>query len=131
MKDVLCAILPIGAAILTKDISVAYIGVGLNVMVACSAGTYAAFSFSKGNETRSQLFGLFIACVIMGCALTAISFEVIQYFQPKMVFSEGFKVAVGTIVSFIGRFFLPWLAEVARSGSWLDRVPFLQKKDKE
>lgn len=127
MKNVLIAAVPLVASVITRDISVAYVGVGLNVIVACSAGSYASFSFSKGTETRKEMFGLFIACVIMGCAMTAITFGLIEHFQ-KVVISEGFKAGVGALVSFIGRFFLPWAAETIRSGTWVNWLPFIQKK---
>lgn len=99
----------------------------LSLIVACSAGAYASFSFTKGTETRIQLFNLFTACVIMGAAMTVIVFGLLEHFQPKMVISDTFRAGVGALVSFIGRYLLPWMAETFRSGAWVNWLPFVQK----
>src|SRR4249919_2213707 len=112
-------------AFITPEITVAYIGVPLNVVVACAAGAYSSFSFGDKVEPRSRMFPLFLACVIMGCAMTGITNAMIGYWLPKLHVTSGGQAALGAMVSCLARFIIPALIE--RIGPLLDKVPFLRK----
>lgn len=118
------------AGYFSAQISVDYIGVPLNVIVACILGTYSSFSVGERVEPRSAMFKLSVGCVIMGAAFTAICTAAIEHWTEfKMI--PGLQAGLGAGVSFITRFFLPWLADVVRHGKWLDWVPFLRKSSGE
>lgn len=111
----------------THDFSVAYIGVPFNVLIACAIGTFCAFSFHDTSDKlpRSKMAALFIASMMMGAAFTSITNGVLQHFELQM--TVGLHAGLGAAVSFITRFFLPWLREVVRHGKWVKWVPFLNK----
>ena len=117
---------PLVASIFTPDISVAYIGVPLNVIVACVLGAYSSFSVGEKVEPRKRMFNLFVACVFMGAAFTAICNAGISHWL-KMEMTAGLQAGMGAAVSFITRFFLPWLADVVSQGKWLSWIPFFRK----
>lgn len=97
------------------------------LVLACIAGSYASFSFGDTVEPRSKLFSMWLACVIMGCAFTVVLNAVIGYTFKGFGLTPGVQVAIGAIVSCMTRFFLP--AVIIRIGPWLDKIPFLKKKD--
>lgn len=117
---------PLVASFFTPEISVAYIGVPLNVIVACILGAYSSFSVGEKVEPRRRMFNLFVACVFMGAAFTAICNAGISHWL-EMDMTAGLQAGVGAAVSFITRFFLPWLADVVSQGKWLSWIPFFRK----
>lgn len=120
----------LAAAIWTPQISVDYIGVPLNVIVACILGTYSSFSVGDRVEPRTKMFQLSVACVFMGAAFTAIANAAITHWT-EMQMTPGLQAGVGAAVSFMTRFFLPWLADVVRHGKWLSWIPFFRKSSGE
>lgn len=108
------------------QISVAYIGVPLNVIVACVLGTYSSFSVGEKVEPRSRMWRLYVACVFMGAAFTAIANASIEHWL-HMAMTPGLQAGIGAFVSFCTRFFLPWLADVVSQGKWLSWFPFGRK----
>lgn len=124
MKNMLTgAAVWIASAQFTRNISVAYVGVPLNVLVACAIGAFCSFSFSDRVEPRSRMWGLFIACWFMGAAFTACVNAALVHWL-NMTMTDGLQAGLGAVVSFITRFFLPWLADVVKNGKWLSWVPF-------
>lgn len=111
----------------TRDITVAYTGVSLNLLVACAIGAFCSFSFGEKIEPRSRMWGLFIASLFMGGAFTAITNSAISYWL-HLTMTDGLQAGVGTVVSFITRFLLPWLADVVSHGKWLKWVPFIRSE---
>ena len=114
----------------TRDISVAYIGVPLNVLVACAIGTFCSFSFSDKVEPRGRMWGLFIACLFMGAAFTALCNAALVHWLG-LTMTDGLQAGLGAVVSYITRFFLPWLAEVIKTGKWVSWIPFIGRGDKQ
>lgn len=114
-----------GAAVwwLTRDVSVAFIGVPLNVLVACAIGTFCSLSFSDRIESRGRMFGVSVTCLLMGAALTACTNAVLHHWF-KLEMTDGLQAGMGAVVSFIARFFLPWLADVVKTGKWISWLPF-------
>lgn len=113
----------------TRDVSVAYVGVPLNVLFACGLGTACAVAIADKIQPRSKLAAYSFASWFMGAAFTAICNSVVSYFHPDMKITDGLQAGMGTAVSFATLFFLPWLAEEIRTGRWIDRVPFLKKRN--
>lgn len=111
---------------LTPDITVAYIGVPLNVLVACLLGTWASFSFSDKVESRARLLQLFVACVLMGAGFTSWANAALVHWMG-MTMTDGLQAGVGLIVSFVTRFLLPWLVDTIKYGKWVDYIPFLRR----
>lgn len=114
----------------TRDISVAYIGVPLNVLVACAIGAFCSFSFSDKVEPRRRMWGLFIACMLMGAALTACVNAALAHWMSLQM-TDGVQAGVAAVTSFVTRFFLPWLVEVIKTGRWLSWIPILGRGDKQ
>lgn len=110
---------------ITRDMSVAYIGVPLNVLVACAVGAFCSFSFGDKVEPRRRMWGVFVAAMLMGAAFTAICNSVIQHFL-SMQMTDALHAGLGASVSFLTRFMLPWLIEVVKHGKWLSWLPFLR-----
>lgn len=108
---------------LTRDVTVAYIGVPLNVLVACAIGAYCSFSVGDRIESRRTMWGIFTMCMLMGGALTSIvNAALLHYLGVTM--TDALQAGVGAVVAFLTRFFLPWLADVVKNGKWLAWVPF-------
>jgi hypothetical protein len=131
MKNYLAPIL--AAAIFTPEVTVSYIGVPLNVLVACVAGAYSSFSFGDKVEPRAYMFKLFVACVIMGAAFTGIGIAVIEHFLLKdgQSVAPGAQAGFGAFVSCITRFGLPPIIEIARTGAWMNWLPFVRGRRKD
>lgn len=109
----------------SHEITVDYIGVPFNVIVASALGAYSGFSFGDKVKPRSQMFQLFIACVFMGAAWTGfvgMLIDVLTEWELK----RGVMPALGAIISCLARFFIPEL--IQRIGPWLDKIPFLGSK---
>ena len=113
--------------LVTRDISVAYIGAPLNVLVACSAGAYSSFSFGDKVEPRGRMFRLFFACVFMGCALTALTQAAISHWL-NLELTDGAQAGMGAVISCLTRFWIPSLIGFIKDGTWVEWVPFLRKK---
>lgn len=116
----------LAAAIWTPEISVEYIGVPLNVVVACILGAYSSFSVGEQITPRAAMFKLSIACVLMGAAFTGITNAAISHWT-EVEMTAGLQAGMGAAVSFMTRFFLPWLADVVSKGKWLNWIPFIRK----
>ena len=109
----------------TRDVSIAYIGIPLNLLVPCALGTYAAFNVGKPITPRRAMWGYALACIIMGAAFTSVTTEVVQYFLQKTPL-PGTKAGIAATVSYIAKFALPWLADTAAKGKWLTWIPFFK-----
>lgn len=114
---------------ITRDITVAYIGVPVNVLIACALGAFCSFSFAEKVDSRRQLWGLFVACMLMGAAFTAIVNAALVHWW-ELVMTDALHAGLGAAVSFVTRFFLPWLVDVVKHGKWLLWIPFLNRGDK-
>lgn len=120
------AVVAMGAAataLFSQEITVKYVGVPVNVLVACALGAYASFSFGDKVEPRPYMFKLFTACIIMGAGFTAITEAVIGGGK-----TEGLLPAIGLVVSCLTRFWVPSIIEVIREKQWVNWIPFLNKR---
>lgn len=108
----------------TPEVTVAFLGVPFNVVVACGLGAYASFSFGEQVKPRSRMLNVFIASVIVGCALTSITNASISHFL-NVELLPGVRAGMGALVSCLSRFIIP--AVIERIPNWLDRIPFLRK----
>jgi hypothetical protein len=115
----------VAASVLTTQISVQFVGVPVNVLVACALGTYAAFGV-ESVQPRSRMWSLATASIIMGAAFTAIVDAGIRHWL-HMEMTPGLHAGLGAAISFATRFALPWLADVFKKGKWLNWIPFLRK----
>ena len=113
----------------TREMSVAYVGVPLNVLVACSIGAFCSFSFSDKIERRRDMFGMFIACVLMGAAFTSLVNAALAHWLA-LVMTDGLQAGTGAVVAFLTRFFLPWLVDVVKTGKWINWIPFIKRGDR-
>lgn len=111
---------------LTRDITVAYIGVPLNVLVACVLGAWASLSFGDKIESRGRAAQLFTAAIIMGAAFTAMANAALVHWLG-LAMTDGLQAGIGVAVSFVTPHFLPWLVDMVRNGKWLDLIPFLRR----
>lgn len=111
----------------TRDITVDYIGVPFNLLVACFIGAICSFSVGTRVEPRSKMWGLLAACLFMGAAFTAVTNAAIEYFM-ELNMTPAAQAGMGCIVSFVTRFFLPWLADVVAHGKWLAWIPFIRNR---
>jgi hypothetical protein len=114
------------AAWVSRDMSVAYVGVPLNVVVACVAGAYSSFSFGDKVEPRGAMFRLFTACVILGCALTALVQAGIGHWMGQTL-KDGAQAGMGAIISCLTRFWVPSVIGFIKDGTWVDWIPFLRR----
>ena len=113
----------------SRDISVAYVGVQLNVLFACGMGTACAIAVSERIEDRKKLAGRAFASWFMGAAFTSICNATVAYWNPELKITDGLQAGMGAAVSFTTVFFLPWFIEEVRSGRWVDRIPFIKKRN--
>jgi len=110
----------------TRDISVAYIGVPLNVVVACLIGAFCSFSVGEKVVPRDRMWKLLVASVFMGGAFTVlVNLALSHWMEMKLL--DGSQAAMATVVSFCTRFFLPWLADVITTGKWLKWIPWISR----
>lgn len=109
----------------TRDVSIAYTGVPLNVLVACAIGAFCSFSFSDKIEERGQMFRLFLACLFMGAAFTAITNAALLHWMG-LTMTDGLHAGLGAVVAFVTRFFLPWFVDVLKKGKWISWLPFMR-----
>ena len=106
------------------QVTVGFVGVPVNLIVACALGAYASFSFGDPVSPRSRMLNLFVACVIVGCAFTAITNAAIEHFL-RVNLLPGVQAGIGAILSCLSRFIIP--AVIERIPRWLDKIPFLRK----
>lgn len=116
-------------ASLQLDVSVPYVGVPLNVLVACSIGAFCSFSFGDKVDPRSKMWSLFIASLFMGSAITAIANAAVDHWTD-LDMTAALQAGIGAFVSFLARFFLPWLVDIVKTGKWLSWIPFLNRSEK-
>ena len=109
------------------SVTVGFIGVPVNVLVACAAGAYASFSWGDPVAPRGKMFNLWVACVIMGATFTGLITFLLEHFLNASM-SEGALAGMGGVVSWSTKFWLPWLADALKSGSWVRFIPFLNSK---
>jgi hypothetical protein len=128
MKDGL--LIGAGLWFITRDVSVAYVGVPLNVLVACAIGAYCSFSFGDRVEPRSRMAGVFLASWFMGASMTALVNSAIKHWL-QMEMTDGLQAGLGAFVAFCARFFLPWLVDVIKTGKWLSWIPFVGRGEKD
>lgn len=123
-------ILSIGAAAaainFTPTVTVDWIGVPINVLFAAILGTYAGFCFSDPVTPRAKMYSVFVACVIMGCAFTAICNGALDYYTD-LEMTKGFQAGVGAVVACLTRAFIPALMDVLRTWKWVEWIPILRK----
>lgn len=112
----------------TRDVTVAYIGVPLNIIVACSIGAMCSFGYGEPVNPRSKMFAAVATSVLMGAAFTAVVNAMLQHFAG-MAMLDGTSAAVGAIVSFIMRPFLPWAYDTILKGRWVRMIPFFRRND--
>lgn len=114
---------------ITRDVSVPYLGVPLNILVAVGIGTYCAFAIAKDRiEPRRRMWAVAAACFFMGSAFTGIAQALIVTLTPLKM-TDALQSGMGASVAFCTRFFLPWLADKITTGEWLHYIPFIRKKD--
>jgi hypothetical protein len=109
---------------LSQNVTIAFVGVPLNLIVACGLGAYASFSFGDPVTPRSRMLNLFVSCIIIGCAFTAITNASISHFM-HVTLLPGVKAGIGAILSCLSRFIIP--AVIERIPRWLDKIPFLRR----
>lgn len=109
----------------TRDISIAYIGIPLNLLVPCALGTYAAFNVGTPITPRHAMWGYAVACIIMGAAFTSVTNAAIQHFL-NMTLLPGPQAGIAASVSYVTKFALPWLADAVAKGKWLTWIPFFK-----
>lgn len=98
------------------------------IAVACAAGAYSSFAFGERIESRRIMFQLWLVCMIMGYAFSAVTNAVVKYFVPEFDMDIEVRAGIAAIVSCFTRFLIPALIE--RIGPFLDKIPFLKKKEK-
>lgn len=131
MKDLATAALIWVAAItngLSREISIAYTGVPLNVLFACGIGTFCSFSWGEPVTPRSKMWKVAVACLFMGAAVTAIADALIRHYTT-MLMTDGLQAGVGAVVSCLTRFVFTGLIQAIKDGSWLAYVPFIRKRE--
>lgn len=99
----------------------------VSLFIATCAGTYASFAMSDKDESRAGQINLAITCVIMGCAFSGIGNAALDYFT-KLEMTTGLRCSIGAAISFVMRWWLPWLRDTIKTGAWVRWVPFLNKK---
>jgi hypothetical protein len=107
-----------------NDVTIPYFGVPINIIVASCAGSLAGFAFAKEMDSRVKIFQIFFACVVLGCASTAL---LQAYLKFKYKADPQYMAAIAMIVSCLARWL--WPAIIERLGPWLDKIPFLRKND--
>lgn len=116
-----------GNELLTRNITIDYVGVPANVLVACIFGTFAGFGFSDRLDSipRRRQVQLFIGCVLMGCAFTG-TVDWLVGELTDMEVKPGVLASMGAILSCVMPTLIPEILK--RLGPWLDRIPFLKPK---
>lgn len=131
MKDLATGVLIWVAAVtssFSREITVAYTGVSLNVLVACGIGTFCSFSWGDPVTPRSKMWRLAVACLFMGAAVTAITNALIMHYTDLQM-TDGLQAGVGAVVSCLTRFLFTSVIDSLRDGSWRELIPFIRKRE--
>jgi hypothetical protein len=112
------------AAVSYVDVSVPYIGVPLNVVVAAIGGTIAGFAWSDRMRSRRQVFGTAFGSVLAACAMTWILGMLAKHFWHMSVEVRDLA-PLAIIIALFGRRWIPAVND--RIGPWLDNIPFINK----
>lgn len=114
------------ASFFAQDFLVDWIFVPVNVVFAALLGTYCGFVFSDPITPRPRMWKVFFACVIMGCAFTAIVNAALDTFTD-LELRRGSQSGLGAVVSCLTRAFVPALMDVVRTWKWLEWIPLLRR----
>ena len=130
MKQLSAVAAPAGAWFLslgiTRDITIAYVGVPFNLIVAVAFGACCSLGIEDDPiKPRSKFYTIMFMSVFMGCVFTALANAVLGHFGLEM--KEGTQAGVGGIVGFIMRPLLPWLYTTIKTGRWVRLVPFFRR----
>jgi len=117
---------PLKTLALTHDITTPYIGVPFNVLIACAIGTYASFAWGESVRPRAAAVRLGFSCLFVGCAVTALANAALDTWTT-IELKDGTQAGLGAVCSVLMRFAMPEL--IKRIGPWMDKIPFLRKKD--
>jgi hypothetical protein len=110
----------------TRDITVPYVGVPFNLIVAVAFGAVCSLGIDdEPIRPRSKFYTIMFMSVFMGCVFTALVNAVLGHFGLEM--KDGTQAGVGGIVGFVMRPFLPWLYVTAKTGRWVRLVPFFRR----
>lgn len=112
----------------TRDMTVAYIGVPMNIIVACSIGAMCSFGYGDPVKPRSKMFAAVATSIFMGAAFTGFV-NVLLHHSLQMEMLDGTAASLGAIVSFAMRPFLPWAYDTLRRGRWVRLIPFFRRNE--
>lgn len=126
MKNFLLGSLILAVSSISREVSVAYVGVPLNVLFACAVGAACAFAVADKIDDRTLMWKYLFASIFMGAAFTAITNAVMIHTTPLKM-TDGLQAGMGAAVAFVTRFLLPWLKDTIQSGRWIGWIPFLKK----
>lgn len=128
--DTLLAGLLAAGMTLTKDVTVDWIGVPVNVLFCCFVGSLMSFGIPDKSKLGPKQFWITVAmCVSMGAGFTAICNAVVGHFTT-IEMTSGFQAGIGLVVSFTMRFALPWMADAISKGRWLKWIPIFRGDNK-
>ena len=112
----------------TRDMTVAYIGVPMNIIVACSIGAMCSFGYGDPVKPRSEMFAAVATSIFMGAAFTGFVNALLHH-SLQMEMLDGTAASLGAIVSFAMRPFLPWAYDTLRRGRWVRLIPFFRRNE--
>lgn len=113
---------------ITRDITVPYIGVPMNILIACSIGSMCSFGYGEPVKPRSKMFAAVATSILMGGAFTGFVDALLHHFAG-MEMLDGAAASLGAIVSFAMRPFLPWAFDTLRRGRWVRMIPFFRRNE--
>lgn len=129
--DTLLAGLLAAGMTLTRDVTVEWIGVPVNVLFCCVVGSLMSFGIEdKVKLTPKQFWSTVAMCVSLGAAFTAICNAIMDNYTT-LEMTGGLQAGIGLVVSFTMRFVLPWLADAIRKGRWLKWIPLFRGKSED
>lgn len=118
------AALGAGAATSYINITMPYLGVPLNVVVAAALGVLAGMAWDERELTRKQQSKMAVGLMFVACATTAL----ITFVAPHWHWSVDAR-AMAPLALVIAAFGPKWMPAVNdRIGPWLDKIPFFGKK---
>lgn len=113
---------------ITRDITIPYVGVPFNLLIAVAFGAICSLGIEdEVIAPRSKLFTIMCMSVFMGCTFTALVNAILAHFGLVML--EGTQAGVGGIVGFIMRPLLPWLYTTVKTGRWVRLIPFFRRNN--
>lgn len=129
IKQIAALTAPAGAWLLsglTRDMTIAYVGVPFNLIVAVAFGACCSLGIEdEPIKPRSKFYTIMAMSVFMGCTFTALVIAILSHFELKML--DGTQAGVGGVVGFIMRPGLPWLYNTIKTGRWVRLVPFFRR----